>query len=761
MTEQEFLERFGSGLNDAQKEAVCSADGAILLLAVPGSGKTTVLVTRLGYLIHCRGIAPERILTMTYTVAATKEMRSRFSRQFGRELGDAMEFRTINGLSQRIIDYCSRTSGRPAFRLQENDGELARLVREIYRTVNEDYPTDSTIRDIRTAITYIKNRMLTDEEIEKLDVGVKDLPKIYGAYCQALREARMMDFDDQLQYALTILQKYPAVLNHFQEQYPYLCVDESQDTSKIQHEIIRLLASRSGNIFMVGDEDQSIYGFRAAYPDALVHFEENYKNARVLMMEENYRSTAQIIGAANDFVSRNLFRHPKKIRCTCGIGKPVQVIRVRDREAQYRYLFELARDCREQTAILFRNNDSAVPLIDMLERSGIPYNCRQFDEVFFSHRVVKDLEDIIRFAEDPADTERFLRIYYKLGCSISKKAAAYACDRSARSGRSVLKELLGFPEMKPGLRRSVEDLQEEFRGLPSDTASGALKRILSSMGYKEYLERNRLDTGKVGILDMLGRDIPSAMGLLDRLEELRMRIQEHRDSPRNHFLLSTIHSSKGLEYEQVYLLDVFDGILPALTRAEAKSDEEIRQYQEERRLYYVAMTRAKGRLSLFRSDTEPSEFTDEMVKRLETEQFEPLDYLAFLKKKALGMTYRHESHGNGTIIAQAEEDLLIEFPGNVVKRMTLGEMLSGRERKFGPPEREIPEKKGKKAEKTTPPKKPVTIGEGTRVKHFTFGTGTVEKMKIETMTIHFDDGITRTFLKSSVLPNGKVKMLEK
>ena len=273
MTPEEFTARYMPHFSAQQRAAVCRTEGPVLLLAVPGSGKTTVLVTRLGYMALCCGIEPERILTMTYTVAATREMRARFLAQFPELEGHTPQFRTINGLSAKIIEAYSR--GRStSFSLQENAAELAALVSRIYHEKTGEYPTDSTVREIRTAISYCKNMMLTQEEIRDADLGIPGFGGLYARYCAELRAARQMDYDDQMAYALAILRRHPDILLQFQTQYPYLCVDESQDTSRVQHAIIELLAKKSGNLFMVGDEDQSIYGFRAAYPDALQAFEK-------------------------------------------------------------------------------------------------------------------------------------------------------------------------------------------------------------------------------------------------------------------------------------------------------------------------------------------------------------------------------------------------------------------------------------------------------------------------------------------------------
>ena len=454
-----FDRKYTRRLNPQQTEAVHAVDGAVLLLAVPGSGKTTVLVTRLGYMLCCCGIAPDQILTMTYTRAATREMKQRFSRLFGDDCPQIPQFRTINGVSSKIISFYTQDHGKgQAFPLIEDEGALARLVSDLYRELSGEYATQSVTKGLRRCIAYAKNMMLNQEEISQLDTGFEKFPELYSRYNQALRRQRWMDYDDQMVYAKTILERYPDVLAHFQEAFPYICVDESQDTSRIQHAIINLLARKSGNIFLVGDEDQSIYGFRAAYPDALMQFERTYPGARVLLMEENYRSTPEILRTADAFIRRNHDRRPKTIRPTRASGAGVHLVRAADRAAQYAWLILAAAHSDGQIAVLYRNNDSVLPLIDLLDRHGIPYRCRQTDDTFFTHRIVTDILDIIAFAHDGQNAEVFLRIYYKLGGGISKKEAEFACEKSAASGKPILQELLRFPQLPTFVRDSVTGL---------------------------------------------------------------------------------------------------------------------------------------------------------------------------------------------------------------------------------------------------------------------------------------------------------------
>ncbi len=744
MTEQEFTQTHLATFTPQQLAAVKAVEGATLLLAVPGSGKTTVLIHRLGYMVSVCGIDPASILTVTYTVAATEEMKARFAAKFGCEYENRMEFRTINGICQKIIHYYCATYGRQAPELIK-ESEQAKLVSDLYRQIVGEYPTISDVKNLQSAITYIKNMRLSDEQIDAFKSDLPKIAELYRAYCAELRRRNLMDFDDQMRYALTFLEKRPPVLAHFQDIFRYLCVDESQDTSKIQHDIIKLLASKYGNLFMVGDEDQSIYGFRAAYPEALMNFEKDYEGAKVLLMEQNFRSTVEVVAAANAFVKENRFRREKVIEATRESGLAVQKINALDRTAQYKFLFALAEHCDGDTAILYRNNDSAMPLIDHFERKGIAYNCKKPEEAFFSNRVVGDITDIIHFAHAPTDAELFMRIYYRFDLRIPKKAAETACVVGRRSGKPLLEELASVPDLPSYAKDGVIELAQMMEKLPTDSAVDAIDRIWNRMGYGQYVMNNKLDRGKYAILRMLAANEPSAMALLRRLEELQGIVQMHTNSSANKLTLSTIHSSKGLEYERVYLLDVLDGILPSISLEDAESDDEIKLYEEERRLYYVAMTRAKDELYLFTCEQSPSAFTAEVMRSLPREVVEDSDVLSFVKKNLCGKSYTHRTKGKGVVTAQCGERLLVEYAGGGAELMTLSQMIAERDRTPVYETSTIKEKP-KKGSHTSPA--PLIAHDlkmytakmlvGKRVKHVKFGVGTI--LSVEERS----DSITKT-----------------
>ena len=680
-----FEKKYMSRFNAQQRKAVRQVDGPVLLLAVPGSGKTTVLVTRLGYMALCCGIKPEEILTVTYTVAATGDMRARCAEHFGEDLAKQFEFRTINSICAKIIQYYGRQYDRSPFALVSDEKQITALLSAVYQEVQREYPTESDLKSVRTLITCIKNMMLTDEEVRQLAAKLEEpinIAEIYQKYCRAMRENQWMDYDDQMIYAYRMLCKHPQILRHFQQRYRYFYVDEAQDTSKIQHAILAFLASASGNLFMVGDEDQSIYGFRAAYPQALLDFEQDHPGAKVLLMEENFRSDAGIVQAADRFIQKNTFRHVKRMKAARGSSASIREIPLRSRGQQYTYLARVAADCDRQTAVLYRDNECALPLIDLLERNGIDYRMRQMEMTFFSHRIVSDLTCVLRLAIDPYDTEAFLQVYYKLGTYIKKADARYIAELSRQRHMPVLDAALECGRLNAHALAGTKTLRTHLRNMLNERADKALYRITEYLGYADYLTRSGINgENKLAILRTLASREASPAAFLARMEALQKIIQQKETNPDCQIYLSTIHASKGLEYDTVYLMDVIDGILPeqvpASQRFASKKEKEI--YEEERRLFYVGVTRAKNRLYLFTANRK-STFCEDFFGKGAKKQ--AIDFKAlkstssstqtdnarreeicrqFHEQFDVGSIVTHFKFGEGVILKITEKQIVVQF----------------------------------------------------------------------------------------------------
>ena len=730
---KEFETTFSVKLNQQQKEAVQSTKGPVLLLAVPGSGKTTVLVTRLGYMIYCKNIPPESILTVTYTVAATKDMSERFAVRFGEDMAKRLEFRTINGICARIIQYYGRRIGKTPFELVKDEKATTGMLIRICQDHGMGYPTESDLKNVRTLITYIKNMMLNEEELQKLEEESDiRIAGIYREYCRQMREQKLMDYDDQMLYAYNMLRKDPGVLAYFQNRYPYICVDEAQDTSKIQHAIIALLAVGTGNLFMVGDEDQSIYGFRAAYPEALLSFEKKHPGAKVLLMEENFRSNAKIVEAADKFIQKNTLRHEKYMRAAREAGADIREISLKSRKAQYVYLMKAAQECTTgmagmsgseehrgradasvtETAVLYRDNECAIPLIDLLERKNIPYRMRNADLSFFTHRTVLDVQNIIRFAMDPKDTELFMQIYYRLKLFFNKKDALRYAQISQEKDMEVLDAALKYGNLEKYQEDNIRNLKRQMVRILNMPGDEAVNQILTYMGYQDYLKKMGMNANKLETVKLIGSRVESPEKLLERLEELRTIIQEKVSDKDCPFILSTMHASKGLEYDTVYLLDVMDGILPekVLANPRTASKEELETYEEERRLFYVGVTRAKNQLNVFTTN-KPSKFCSELLGKRNLRENQQKEYAGIKKWGDHSPAGTYGIKGNGMYHGYGTGHGSQKQPGKSYQELA------------------------------------DALGEGMIVKHKKFGEGVVVDMEGEHIRIQFGDNVKNMDLK--------------
>lgn len=730
---KEFETTFSVKLNQQQKEAVQSTKGPVLLLAVPGSGKTTVLVTRLGYMIYCRNIPPESILTVTYTVAATKDMSERFAVRFGEDMAKRLEFRTINGICAMIIQYYGRRIGKTPFELVKDEKATTGMLIRICQDHGMGYPTESDLKNVRTLLTYIKNMMLNEEELQKLEEESDiRIAGIYREYCRQMREQKMMDYDDQMLYAYNMLRKDPGVLAYFQNRYPYICVDEAQDTSKIQHAIIALLAAGTGNLFMVGDEDQSIYGFRAAYPEALLSFEKKHPGAKVLLMEENFRSNAKIVEAADKFIQKNTLRHEKHMRAAREAGADIREISLKSRKAQYVYLMKAAQECTTgmagmsgseehrgradasvtETAVLYRDNECAIPLIDLLERKNIPYRMRNADLSFFTHRTVLDVQNIIRFAMDPKDTELFMQIYYRLKLFFNKKDALRYAQISQEKDMEVLDAALKYGNLEKYQEDNIRNLKRQMVRILNMPGDEAVNQILTYMGYQDYLKKMGMNANKLETVKLIGSRVESPEKLLERLEELRTIIQEKVSDKDCPFILSTMHASKGLEYDTVYLLDVMDGILPekVLANPRTASKEELETYEEERRLFYVGVTRAKNQLNVFTTN-KPSKFCSELLGKRNLRENQQKEYAGIKKWGDYSPAGTYGIKGNGMYHGYGTGHGSQKQPGKSYQELA------------------------------------DALGEGMIVKHKKFGEGVVVDMEGEHIRIQFGDNVKNMDLK--------------
>ena len=361
---------------------------------------------------------------------------------------------------------------------------------------------------------------------------------------------------------------------------------------------------------------------------------------------------------------------------------------LKSRSAQYSYLLKVAEDCEEQTAVLYRDNESAIPLVDLLERNHLPYHIRNAELSFFTHRTVVDIQNIMRFTYDMKNADLFEFIYYKISTYLTKKMALEACEISREYNISVFTAIFGYLDLKPQTRKSLKALETHFNHMRYETPQKALYRIIYYMGYGEYMERAGVSDKKVFILKMIAGKEDTLQGFLTRMETLKEIIQNKTKEEDSYFILSTIHGSKGLEYDNVYLIDVQDGLFPEEVPKDLKyaDREEIEMYEEERRLFYVGITRAKNNLYLFRTQ-EPSSFVKQLIskkkmagnqkkaeiknamviknnvsaKSKKTDYFSEEEFQKYVSNLAEGLLVIHKKYGQGVISEMDDSNVTIVF----------------------------------------------------------------------------------------------------
>lgn len=609
-------------LSAEQLKAVNHINGPALVLAVPGAGKTTVLIHRTKKLLE-KGVDPSKILSITFSKASATDMKSRFQRSFPELFNIPIKFLTIHSFCFSLIREYAEIS-KTSFRLIEDDTNPMNkytLLKKLYLDINKEYITEEKLESLLNSIGYIKNMMMPVEEYAKNNKEIDKFVDIYNSYEAFKKENNMIDFDDMLSISLEILSKNKFLLNKYRKKYNYIQLDEGQDTSKLQLEIIKLLAKPENNIFIVADDDQSIYGFRGAFPKGLLNFQNMYSDGKLFFMEKNYRSTKNIVSICNAFIKTNTLRYKKEISTDNKYLEPVNLIKVKSIEDQYNILLEeLGDKDLSKCCILYRNNLSSVGVMEVLEKNNIEFYARDTKLRFFNHWVLNDILSFLNFAQDTTLIDIYENIYYKTKGYISKKHINFAKTLDYRM--TVFDRILEYPGINDFYRRNLRDLKYDFKRLTVLKPKAAIKYIEEDMEYGEYLKENATkfgytyDTLKTIIfyLKLIAKDCEDLSQFVERLNHLKY-LASNSNRNKNVITLSTIHSAKGLEFDHVYMIDLVEGDFPSISSMEAFEKGDIEPIEEERRLFYVGMTRAKSHLTLI------------TMSNIEDKQMEPSRFL--------------------------------------------------------------------------------------------------------------------------------------
>jgi len=707
LEDQSFFERLeretGVVMNAVQKEAICHSTGPLLLLATPGAGKTTVLIARILYLILRRGVNPDNILALTFSKAAAQEMDVRFQQLYGQFVKQKIRFSTIHSFSYRIVRGYFQEK-HISFSLIENEqgvNSKNAVLKRLYESINQTILTEDKLEELSNAICFIKNSMISMLEFEKLNIKIKDLGLIYDAYEEykknALPGVTLIDFDDMLSLSNSILEENPKILARYQRQFPFVLTDESQDTSIIQTSIIEKVAKPSNNLFVVGDDDQSIFGFRSANPKYLLDFKMIHPDARILIMQQNYRSTQEIVKVTNEFISGNRQRYKKTMFTENLSDKSVLIKSFEYDYQQLSYVIEQLKKKKSlaQTALLYRNNISSINLINHLDGENLSFYIRDSGYKFFNHWIIRDILNFMRFSYSDKNIGILETIYTKFNSYISKQQIDFL--KTQDQAKSVFDHLAALPNLPPFRKKSFQEMKRQFKKLNGMNPLDAIRYIRNELHYEKKLEdfSERLGLsievlrGILVTVENIAQGIKTLKDFSDRLKHLEQLIRESAvDNENNAVTLSTLHSAKGLEFESVYMLDLVDGILPNLESIKAVEKKNTDRLEEERRLFYVGMTRAKRELELLTvenlndQDVVESQFVREVREILSPGSFRDEERSVSLTtfKMEKGADIRHKAFGIGRItVANVEGDLLeVNFRKLGIKQFSLKVCLEGK-----------------------------------------------------------------------------------
>lgn len=600
-------------LNERQKEAVLATEGPVLVLAGAGSGKTTVLVNRIAYMISEKHIRPWNILAITFTNKAAREMKDRIERLLGDTAKD-MWIGTFHSVCVRILRSCIDLLGYSRDFVIYDTADTKTVMKECLRELDIDEKS-FPVRNVLSIISNAKNDLMdaaTFENVYKSDYRMSIIAKIYYRYQTKLRKNNAVDFDDIILNTVKILSENPDVLSKYQDKFRYILVDEYQDTNNSQYLLINLLAQANRNLCVVGDDDQSIYKFRGANIGNILNFEDDYSDVQKITLDQNYRSTQNILDAANSVISNNKGRMGKSLWTSNGDGNKVFVYTGTNEYDEARYIArQIKKHFDEQgsfsdCAILYRTNAQSRVIEEMLMRESVPYKVLSGLR-FYDRKEIKDIIAYLRVVYNPNDDVSLARIINepkrKIGNATLEKARNIAREKET-SLYDVISHADDYPEFKTAIKKLLgfsEIIQSLIKLKDTVTIEDLTGRILNDTGYMPALVMEDTTESKTRI-ENLGEFI-SVITEFEKNEETGNTLGEFLenislvsdidgyDENEDSAVLMTIHSAKGLEFPIVFLSGLEEGLFPGMCSME--SDDDI---EEERRLCYVAITRAKEQL---------------------------------------------------------------------------------------------------------------------------------------------------------------------
>ena len=640
--------------NEEQKKAITHREGPAMVLAGPGSGKTLVITYRVKWLIEYAGIRPDNILVITFTRAAAQEMKKRFQQFQGLENAPVM-FGTFHSVFFMILRYAYRYTGQNIIREEDRRRFIKEIVEELELEIEDE---TEFITGILNEIGFVKGEMISLSMYHSSNCADELFVKIYQGYEERLRRNQMLDFDDMLVFCYELLKERPDILAMWQKKFQYILVDEFQDINRIQYEIVKMLAGDAGNLFIVGDDDQSIYRFRGAKPEIMLGFQKDYPQAEKIILGINYRCSKEIVDSAERLIGHNKKRYEKHMQAARGEKVPLV----------YRQFDNVGEECKdiiegirlyqkkgitlEQMAVIFRTNSQPRLLVGRLMEYNIPFQMRDTIPNIFEHWIARNIITYLKLAGGARDRSLFLQVMNRPKRYISRKMIA---DSATISFQDLKQQTFG----KKWLYEKIDKMEMDLYLLKKMEPYAAIQYIRHGIGYDDYIAEyaqfRRMNPDDLEeILDQIqesAKEYHSTEEWFDYIEaygqELREQMEAGRKVEKDGVTLTTMHSSKGLEYDVVFVMDINEGITP---HKKAVKDADL---EEERRLMYVALTRARTYLFLY-SVKELYQKEAKVSRYISEIRYDPQVYRE-------GQRVSHKKFGAGTIKAVEKDKISIQF----------------------------------------------------------------------------------------------------
>lgn len=608
-----------------QVDAIKHFEGPALILAVPGSGKTTVLLNRILNLIKNHNIDSSEIISITFSKSQGIDMEKRFLAQ-NPEFRGKITFKTIHAFCYEIVrNYMKLKNIKKTLIEGNNEFNRILILKRVYYQKNYKKLSDEEINDFFSIYDYTKNKMYDFEGYLRKNHFISNrslMLKLYNLYDEIKIQNNFMDFNDLLILANEYISTDKKLLKALKNRYKFFQIDEGQDTSTLQFEIIRKIVFPKNNVFIVADDDQSIYSFRGASPENLLNFKDIYPNSKIFFMDKNFRSTKNIIKISNKIIQGNKIRYEKSSKHTTEENSQIMLFKVKNSTIQARELVNKISEINpnETIGVLYRNNISSLYVAEMLKNNDIDFFVKENKFDFYSNRILNDVKNILLFSEDTTDLEVFKRIYFKLNAYIKKDFITKLEYKPYN--QCVLESLLDLDELNDFYLNKFTSLRNDFKRLKRIKMEDKIDCILYELGYGDYLDSfndfSNLNYNLIfDLIKYLSKDLKTFDEFIEKLDNLK-ELLKNASSSKSNISISTIHSSKGLEYDNVFIIDLIDGEFPQKSILNS-FDEKL--LEEERRLFYVAMTRARKRLFLYtikernNLPVEPSIFYNELKNK--------------------------------------------------------------------------------------------------------------------------------------------------